>query len=322
MVGWWELLDKLSRDTKTQVEARTPTAGNPIADAVANVGYAAPAGTSVAESTNTGHATTTEAQSSEQHDAVPTGEHVEEEDDEESGGSSAEEEEEEMAQARTAPSTPAPDDGIASPLEAEGQKAEVLPMYAGNPGGVSVNFKNSSLVSSPSLTPLPTCRPLKRPLSPRRDPSLESPSPPRTPPRTPLPPRPPPNLLSRTPFALSIPFHVFLSLSICASTANKFPRNQFLLHQNVFSEQGAASSRKDNRSEPEELNAEGKSYSYNCSGGWCRSFMLAHVVIVATVSRLSRSSRAASAPAPAPAWRIAAETSPTALAVIRWKVEV
>ncbi|ORY64622.1 hypothetical protein BCR35DRAFT_354988 [Leucosporidium creatinivorum] len=147
MLGWWELLDKLSRDTKTAVESRTPVVGNPIAAAVANVGYAAPEGTSVAESTTTAPAITTEVPSGELHDTVPAGENVEEEDDEESGGSSAEEEEEEMAEARTAPSTPAP---------SEGQKAEVLPTYAGNPGGVSTAEKAALTEKGPVLgEPLP-----------------------------------------------------------------------------------------------------------------------------------------------------------------------
>ncbi|KAK4700873.1 hypothetical protein P7C70_g5371, partial [Phenoliferia sp. Uapishka_3] len=117
MLGWWGEMDKLSRDTKaSSVKSSGPVKSGPIANAVANIGYAEPesAHTVTHEPVAVNDpnqvalpgttATTTHAT------AVPVseerqGEHEDpsEYSDDESGGSSAEEEE----LARTAPSTPA-----------------------------------------------------------------------------------------------------------------------------------------------------------------------------------------------------------------------
>lgn len=138
MLEWHAALDKLSRDTKTAVEPRTKSESDPIAAAVANVGYSRPE----TETASVAPTTTT------------TGAATVEEDDEVSGGSSAEEEDEEHRQARTAPSTPAPNGTLASPLDAEGEKqaatstAEVLPTYGGNPEGVPVSFSTLSAFRS------------------------------------------------------------------------------------------------------------------------------------------------------------------------------
>lgn len=126
-------MDSLSRDTKAAVEPTTSTTVSPIAAAVANVGYASPnEHSSIADTTTTTTTGGTGTPTASVHAPVE-----EVEDDEESGGSSAEEEEEEMRQARTAPSTPAPEGGLTSPLDEAGAPTEVLPTYAGN--GVSVS---------------------------------------------------------------------------------------------------------------------------------------------------------------------------------------
>lgn len=145
MLGWHAALDKLSRETKTPVERRERSSADPIAAAVANVGYAKSQNdtASVAESSApTETAATAHHESVEQREAQQA---AEEEDDELSGGSSAEEEDEEARQVRTAPTTPAPQGTLSSPLDAEGAKsaatgpAETLPTYAGNPNQVSVS---------------------------------------------------------------------------------------------------------------------------------------------------------------------------------------
>lgn len=140
-MAWWNKMDELSRNTKTAVEPVDKNSStSPIQAAVFNVGYASPDQEEVVNQSELNAAT------------------VESEDEE--GGSSAEEEEEEERQARTAPTTPAPEGGLTSPLDEAGQhvnvstlaenpdhptveptqgSAEVLPTYAGNPNGVSVS---------------------------------------------------------------------------------------------------------------------------------------------------------------------------------------
>ena len=129
MLGWWTPLDTLSRDTKLEAHVATSSASSvsPIAFAVSNVGYAAPAEHAAAAP------------------EVVEAQVVEEEDDEdEEGGSSAEEEDDERFQAITAPSTPAVGEMLSSPLDSTQSEAsspaEVLPTYTGDGNVVSLPF--------------------------------------------------------------------------------------------------------------------------------------------------------------------------------------
>ena len=158
LLAWHEILDKLSRDTKAPAAApREKTSYDPVSAAVANVGYAqkeTPAPSAAAQADP--HTAAVERAEQHQHNAATHStatHHTAEEDDEESGGSSAEEEDDEARHIRTAPTTPAPIDGVKSHLDTAGaathtnttastshSTAEVLPTYAGNPQGVSVSL--------------------------------------------------------------------------------------------------------------------------------------------------------------------------------------
>lgn len=134
-MSWWTEIEKLTKDTSSSshptllhlaltrhVTIELPVAapikrGNPINDAVHNVGRPTP----IAPISPV---------AAEQHSTVEAREAQEAEEEDEEGGSSAEEEE----LARTAPSTPAAGVQLAtSPLDAEG-----LPVYAGT--GTTVRF--------------------------------------------------------------------------------------------------------------------------------------------------------------------------------------
>jgi hypothetical protein len=157
MLGWWEEMDKLSRDTKTApVVGKSRKEVSPIAAAVANVGYEQPkvhpteavedvpvaeGGVAPALSEGSaGHVTAAGVPVQDPavvHERAEEAHLEEEEDDEEEGGSSAEEEEEHERIARTAPTTPAAGlDATSDPLEADAQKAhqpaETLPTYTGD----------------------------------------------------------------------------------------------------------------------------------------------------------------------------------------------
>ncbi|BGP24876.1 hypothetical protein JCM10295v2_003796 [Rhodotorula toruloides] len=147
MTAWWETLDQLSRDTKTDREPTQKVQRDPVGLAVSQVGYAQPDSTTthIAQSVASVPGTTTETVEPEQAQST-TGtsvHHAEGEDSEEGGGSSEEEyaSDDEMAIARTAPSTPHPATALSStnPVEESASaymKSETLPAYVGSGTGV------------------------------------------------------------------------------------------------------------------------------------------------------------------------------------------
>ncbi|GAA6042123.1 hypothetical protein JCM8097_003118 [Rhodosporidiobolus ruineniae] len=78
MLGWWETLDQLSRDTKTEVNPRSTVSRDPVGLAVANIGYAKPNSTthstaeSVASVPGTQILTEDEAAERDEHQEVPS----------------------------------------------------------------------------------------------------------------------------------------------------------------------------------------------------------------------------------------------------------
>ncbi|GAA5820136.1 hypothetical protein JCM11251_005498 [Rhodosporidiobolus azoricus] len=192
MMGWWEALDQLSRDTKTGTGTTTKIERDPVGVAVANLGYAKPndstletaehlaavpgtreveveegaegestahretSASSIRTTETTGTSTTTQpraesvaepalssrsvksvavaAPSDGAVDGLQGHDHIET-DSEEGGGSSEEEFDsgDEMAQARTAPSTPATGLGK-NPMD-EHLVAATLPAYSGSGTG-------------------------------------------------------------------------------------------------------------------------------------------------------------------------------------------
>ncbi|BGP32311.1 hypothetical protein JCM10296v2_004092 [Rhodotorula toruloides] len=148
MKAWWEVLDQLSRDTKTDREPTQKVQRDPVGLAVSQVGYAQPdsATTHTAHSVASVPGTTTETVEPEQARSTTTGTSVhqaEDEDSEEGGGSSEEEfaSDDEMAVARTAPSTPHPATATSTtnPVEESASlymKSETLPAYVGSGTGV------------------------------------------------------------------------------------------------------------------------------------------------------------------------------------------
>lgn len=160
LIGWWEILDKLSRETKSSNEPRVVEATDPIKVAVANVGRPnaqdevtaaeEQAAKEQAAAGGEGVAANGSANASNANVVAPA---VEEDDDEVSGGSSAEEEDDEARQIRTAPTTPAVTGSSTSPLDAAGSSSaapaesshaveatetDALPDYQGNPNNISV----------------------------------------------------------------------------------------------------------------------------------------------------------------------------------------
>ncbi|GJN90575.1 hypothetical protein Rhopal_003587-T1 [Rhodotorula paludigena] len=144
MLGWWEVLDQLSRDTKVDRQPKTKVTVDPVGAAVSNIGYAQPTnattdtaasvaqvpGTTVDtvdedEARSTTGTNAEAAPSSRSVKSVSADDHAQtsttggavggahaheaDEDSEEGGGSSEEEyaSDDELAVARTAPSTPA-----------------------------------------------------------------------------------------------------------------------------------------------------------------------------------------------------------------------
>lgn len=147
MMSWWETLDQLSRDTKTDREPTQKVERDPVGLAVSQVGYAQPdsATTHTAETVASVPGTTTETVEPEEARSTTgtSAHHAEDEDSEEGGGSSEEEyaSDDEMAIARTAPSTPHPATAHSStnPVEESASlymKSETLPAYVGSGTGV------------------------------------------------------------------------------------------------------------------------------------------------------------------------------------------
>ncbi|KAK4054399.1 hypothetical protein OIV83_000893 [Microbotryomycetes sp. JL201] len=167
LLGWWEILDKVSKESKSNNEPRVHEPTDPIKVAVVNVGrphakdevkaaeqaVAKEKGTAEGETataTTTAEGATVAPLTSDASSTAPLPPPVaavDEDDDEVSGGSSAEEEDEEARQIRTAPTTPAVNGTATSPLD----KEDALPGYQGNPNNISTAEKEAMTAKGPVL---------------------------------------------------------------------------------------------------------------------------------------------------------------------------
>ncbi|KAK4056758.1 hypothetical protein OIO90_002310 [Microbotryomycetes sp. JL221] len=171
LLAWWEILDKVSKESKSTNEPRVVEPTDPIKVAVVNVGRpqakdeVAAAEQAAAkergETTADGETTTATTTTADGAVVAPLTSDVsstaplpppvaatDEDDDELSGGSSAEEEDEEARQARTAPTTPAVNGNTTSPLDKE---TDALPGYQGNPHNISTAEKQAMTEKGPIL---------------------------------------------------------------------------------------------------------------------------------------------------------------------------